>query len=110
MHVDREFSPTDRYEFDFGECSHKLGFAQIDTDQDAAYFGQWANPTTLQIVCYADGDITRMTADNAAEFRAEIVSMRDWHIRNEETFAIDGMCNNAIIAAFQGLFLGDLLH
>ena len=42
------FEPSDRYQFDSGECSAANGYAQIDTGQDAWYFGQWANPHDLK--------------------------------------------------------------
>lgn len=29
-----EFNPTDRYYYDYGQCSTKNGYAQIDTGQD----------------------------------------------------------------------------
>ena len=49
----------ERYHFDFGECSHHLGYAQVDTSQDAPYFGIWTNPTTLTTVSYIEGDVYR---------------------------------------------------
>ena len=37
----------ERYHFDFGECSACNGYAQVDTSQDAPYFGIWTNPMNL---------------------------------------------------------------
>jgi len=111
MRIERTFKPTERYEFDFGMCSSKNGWAQLDTSQDASYFGTWANPNTLEIFSYMEGDITHKTADNADEFKAEILEIADW---NTEVFggkfAIDGMCNDLIIQGFISLGLGHLLH
>ena len=39
MKITREFAPADRYVYDFGLCSYKNGCAQVDTAQDASYFG-----------------------------------------------------------------------
>ena len=49
MKITREFGPGDRYVYDFGLCSYENGWAQVDTAQDASYFGTWANPTRLMI-------------------------------------------------------------
>jgi len=70
------FDPmTDRYEFDFKQCTYKNGWVQCDTYQDASYFGIWANLTDRKIVTYAEGDITRVEADDDAEFRTAMLSM-----------------------------------
>ena len=39
MKITREFCPGDRYTYDFGHCSYENGWAQVDTAQDASYFG-----------------------------------------------------------------------
>jgi hypothetical protein len=36
-----EFAEADRYRYDLNECAD---FAQVDTSQDAAWFGIWACP------------------------------------------------------------------
>uniref|UniRef100_A0A6H1ZY62 Uncharacterized protein n=1 Tax=viral metagenome TaxID=1070528 RepID=A0A6H1ZY62_9ZZZZ len=100
----------DRYALDFNGCSYKKGYAQIDTDQDAWYFGTWANPTTRTIVNYAEGDLTIERAETDAEFASRIRDLAKWNADNGYTFGIDPMCNAAIEAAFRTLGLGDLLH
>jgi hypothetical protein len=52
MKITREFAPADRYLYDFGLCSNASSWAQVDTAQDASYFGTWANPTWLPISNY----------------------------------------------------------
>ena len=47
MKITREFCPGDRYVYDFGLCRYEKGWAQIDTAQDASFFGTWADPTRL---------------------------------------------------------------
>ena len=102
---------TDRYRFDHGECSAERGFAQVDTGQDASYFGTWANPTTRQIVSFAEGDITEQTADTDEEFVAELRAIYDWNVASGHGFkGIDAMLNSDIEAAFRRLGCGDLLH
>ena len=67
----------ERYKYDFGACSPKKGFAQVDTSQDAWYYGNWANPTTLELVSYAEGDVTIKTAETEAEFVEEMRKMEN---------------------------------
>ena len=100
----------DRYLFDFELCHFKKGWAQIDTDQDASYYGNWANPLTRQTVSYIEGDV-RITRHDTDEAYAK--HLRDWAAWSKEaghTFKIDGMCNREIIGAFNALDLSDLLH
>jgi hypothetical protein len=55
-----------RYQFDdllLGE-----GYHQLDSRQDAWYFGTWFNPETLKLVEYAEGDVTEITFDSTEEF------------------------------------------
>lgn len=55
MTITREFAPADRYIYDFKYCSTSNGWAQIDTSQDASYFGQWINPAKRLIFCLLRG-------------------------------------------------------
>lgn len=72
MNVENSFRPdADRYQFDFGECSYAQGFCQIDTTQDASYYGNWINLTSRKAVVYAEGDISRIIFDGDKE-------MVDW--------------------------------
>ena len=43
--------------FDFGRCSINLGWAQVDTTEDASYFGIGTHPDQRIILQYAEGDI-----------------------------------------------------
>ena len=67
MKVTREFCPGDRYTYDFGSCCYEKGWAQVDTAQDASYFGTWANPTRLMIFSYCEGDTTLREAGSPEE-------------------------------------------
>ena len=101
---------ADRYQFDTGMCSAKKGFAQCDTSQDAWYFGIWANPDKRQIVSYAEGDVTVQTADDDAEFVAEIRKAAKFYIDAGYGFKIDPCLSETIKASFKRLGLTDLLH
>ena len=111
MKTIREFAPSDRYRYDFGLCSSKNGFAQVDTSQDASYFGTWANPDRLMIVCYCEGDVIIQTAENKSEFVNEIHNIKKWNTENGHRFiGIDPGFNEALAAKFCDLGLSDLLH
>ena len=100
----------DRYRFDGGECSAKNGYAQIDTKQDAWYYGQWANPSKLRIVAYVEGDVIRQQAESPEEFVEALYKLRDFHNEYDQFLGIDCMLNPDIKAEFEKLGLGELLH
>lgn len=104
------FAPSDRYGYDFKKCTAAGGWAQIDTAQDASYFGQWCNPTTLEYFCYCEGDTTHRQADSAEEFAAFIRELAKWGQETGHGFAIDGMCRPEIIEQFERLGLSEFLH
>lgn len=79
MKITREFAPGDRYRYDFGLCSYANGWAQVDTAQDACYFGTWANPTKLMIFSYCEGDTTLKEAETPEEFAAEQRDIDAWN-------------------------------
>jgi hypothetical protein len=101
------FHPNgERYELDFGECSHRKGFAQIDTRQDAWYYGTWANPETLRIVQFAEGDLSVMDFDSPEEFTTYLRETAEY----EWFIGIDPMTVPSIEDGFARLGLADLLH
>jgi len=102
----------DRYIFDFKLCTTKKGWAQIDTGQDAWYFGIWANPFKLMIVTYAEGDLIVKTTENKEEFVNELKSIKDFYDKNSEGFkGIDpGLSNKKLKQEFVNLGLESYLH
>lgn len=112
MTVERRFLPDiDRYHFDFGECSYEKGFAQIDTDQDAPWFGQWCSPSALLIVSYAEGDLTIRSCADSAEFAEALRALSRWEAEQGRSPArIDPGLQPAMREAFEALGLADLLH
>jgi len=102
---------ADRYKYDMGPCSTRAGFAQVDTGQDASYFGTWANPERLIIVCYCEGDVTIDRHDTPEGFARAIRELKAWNEESGHGFkGIDAMMVDSIKEGFQGLGLGDLLH
>jgi len=111
MIIEREFAPADRYKYDWGLCSAKNGFAQVDTGQDAEYYGTWANPFKLIIFNYCEGDTTFQQAESKEEFVKTMIELKKWQDESGHGFkGIDCMCKENIEKEFIGLGLGDLLH
>ena len=101
----------ERYAFDFGKCSYANGYAQVDTSQDAPYYGIWTNPTELTILSYCEGDVTTETAENVAEYVIAIQKLKAWHEDNGIRFiGIDALADNDLKARFTEIGLADLLH
>jgi hypothetical protein len=111
MKIERTFISADRYLFDFGECSFKNGFAQIDTTQDASYYGIWANPVNLEIVSYCEGDVYKEKAENPQEFAERILQIKSF-LENlgHRLLGIDTGTRENMANKFRSLGLGDLLH
>ena len=101
-----------RYYYDFGPCHFSKGWAQLDTAQDASYFGNWINPITLRAFSYCEGDLTTVECESEAEFVEHVrEAMRFYRVERGETgAAIDGMCSERIIEALKRMGLGEFLH
>ena len=114
MKTTSEFiSMTDRYTFDFGRCSYERGFCQVDTSQDAWFFGRWANPYRLVAVAYTEGDLDVFQCDTAEEFTGLLRGWNDTEQRyTGRHIRIDlGLTQrDAMRAKFDALGLADLLH
>ena len=111
METTREFHPADRYLYDFGICSIKNGFAQVDTSQDASYFGTWADPIRLIIFSYLEGDCITQTFQRQEDFAREIRNIKRFNNENGFRFiGIDPGFNETLKVAFVNIGLRDLLH
>ncbi|MBN2053275.1 hypothetical protein JW905_00040 [bacterium] len=111
MKIERSFKSIDRYYFDVGHCSYSRGWAQVDTGQDAWYFGTWANPARRMIVNYCEGDITIKTAETDDEFCAALREIKEWNDEQGHGFkGIDPGFNVLLRELFVNLGLEDLLH
>ncbi len=107
----REFCPGDRYRYDFGLCSSSNGFAQVDTQQDASYYGTWANPEKLIVFSYTEGDCCTTVCDNVEEFKKEMYDIKQWNEENGWKFyGVDPGLNDAAVKKWEDIGLGELLH
>lgn len=106
MKITRKFTEcSNRYAFDFGECSYANGWAQVDTPQDASYFGTWCNPTTYEMLQFSEGDVTHTKCEDPVEFANEI---DDFCATFEGK--IDAGLGEGMEQLFVGLGMGHLLH
>lgn len=111
MKTTRLFAEGDRYLYDFGPCSYTNGFAQLDTAQDASYFGTWVSPGSLKLVNYCEGDITIHEAESAAELAAHIAELARWNIRQGyKAIRIDPGLDPAMRQALIDIGLREYLH
>ena len=81
----------ERYALDFGECTARKGFAQVDTRDDAWYFGQWVSVRALRFVSYVEGDLTVIDFETAAEMRAFISEVAS----GDDFIGIDTLCRRS---------------
>ena len=67
---------AERYTYDFQLCTYNEGWAQLDTSQDASYFGTWINPVKRKILNYCEGDVTVVTVDTDEELVTEVADIK----------------------------------
>lgn len=101
---------ADRYVFDFKHCTPEKGYSQADTDQDASYYGHWANPFDFKLVSYVEGDVTIEEADTKEEFISLMRRLDKWCKSNDDELNIDTMCDEKQKEQWHKLGLKDLLH
>lgn len=107
----RGFEPMgDRYRYDFERCRYRDGWAQIDTRQDASYFGTWANPLTLELQSYCEGDTTRTKCESEEDFKAELLKTIEWNKEQGYWIGIDAGGAGPIFDAFTRMGFGEYLH
>jgi hypothetical protein len=111
MQTQRYYKQSDRVKFDFDLCHFKRGYAQVDTSQDAIYFGTWANPEKLAIITYCEGDVTIQQAETPAEFAEELRHIKAWNEEHGHGFkGIDDMGQLSIRNGFIAAGIADLLY
>lgn len=105
------FEPMgDRYKYDFRQCTSDKGWAQVDTKQDASYFGTWANPLTFELMSYCEGDTTHTKCETEQEFIHKMAELIAWNQERGYFIGVDGMCRDNIIQAFTRMGFKDALH
>ena len=114
MKVERDFILNGvRYEYDFGMCAPDNDYAQVDTAQDASYFGMWTNPFDYKIVTFAEGDLTIQTAESLEEYVKAVKNLKVAYGSERETeayFGIDTMLRDRLTKRFKEIGLNEVLH
>jgi hypothetical protein len=105
----------DRYKYDCEKCQLSDGWAQLDSKQDASYYGQWANPLTLELQRYCEGDTARTKCDSEADFIAELTKCIEWNKEAGCWIGIDPgwpgqQITERITEAFTRMGFGEYLH
>lgn len=108
--ITREFAPADRYIYDFKYCAYANGWAQIDTSQDASYYGTWTNPAQRQIFSYCEGDTTLTQCETDAEYVQALHELVEWNRGAGYWRGIDPGFAPAMREQFTRLGLDSLLH
>ena len=70
-----EHAAADRYLYD---CNLPGDFAQLDTSEDASYYGNWASAKRLTLFSYCEGDCTTTTCETPEEFQAEMAKFQSF--------------------------------
>jgi hypothetical protein len=115
--ITRDFAPADRYLYDFNVLTIAKGWAQLDTRQDAPYFGTWINPTRREIFCYLEGDTILTKCDSDAELQIQLRITEQWNLnqgyrpfRNGKAIGIDPGFSEELKAACVAAGLAEYLH
>jgi len=107
MRVERNHISGDRYQFDFILCTSKLGWVQIDTSQDASYFGNWFNPVSRTFVSFTEGDLTMTACENDMQLIAELLRIMQFYDTDEQPVMLDPGFNLDVIRLLVQLGLTD---
>lgn len=100
----------ERYKYDFRTCTPAKGWAQLDTRQDAPYYGTWVNPFSLEIFNYCEGDLFHTQGEGVADFIQALTETIDWNKNAGYWLGIDPMGRDEIRSAFVVLGFRDALH
>ena len=83
--ITTQFYPSgDRYMFD-----GLYGNYQIDSSQDAWYFGMWINPKEKSISIYAEGDFTKKKFLDTESLLLELLKISEFHKDSETPVTVD---------------------
>ena len=110
MNTTKSFANCDRYVFDFKYCHYKKGYAQLDTTEDANYFGNWVNFKSYEIISYVEGDIIIKKCDDEDEFKKELLNQVTWFKNNDSFKGIDLMDSKEIKEDFKKLNLDNSFY
>ena len=106
--IEREHAPGDRYRYDHGLPAD---FAQLDTSEDASYYGNWASAQRRVLFSYCEGDCTTTVCTTDEEFKAEIQKFTDFCDRiGYRFFGVDPGLKPGAKKPWDAMGLAHLLH
>lgn len=98
-----------RYDYDFSLSSTE--WAQVDTPQDASYFGVWVNPFLMRVLTYVEGDSTVLQAETGADLTSYLRRLEALYKESDrELPKIDPGFNDSLRDEFVRLGLEDMIH
>lgn len=98
--ITRSFeSMADRYKFDLS-LSTSEGWAQLDSGQDASYYGQWVNPFERKTFAFVEGDKILVEYDTDQEFIEGLKETQDWDLEHTGKTGIDPGFNEGLRQKF----------
>jgi hypothetical protein len=101
----------ERYKYDFRVLTYQKGWAQIDTKQDASYYGTWTNPERRELFSYCEGDTCLTKCDTDTDYVQAIRECAEWNKSAGYWIGIDpGYGTGQMRDLFVNLGLEDLLH
>lgn len=109
INTQRTFRPSSRYEFD-RDLNEGIGWTQVDTEQDASYFGNWTNPTERSWFSYTEGDICIVTCDTDEDYIAYVNETMNWYLLRENRRPFFDFLSPAIKAEFERLGLQEWFY
>jgi len=101
---------AERYQFDFVKCKPSKGYSQVDTEQDASYYGHWANPFTFELVGFVEGEVTIQQAETKQEFIDLMLKTAKFYKDTDDELNIDPMLEEDQRQEWKNLGLTHLLH
>ena len=84
-------------------------WGQMDTAQDAWYYGMWTSPAERRVIEFAEGDISDTVCTTDREYVDAVRAAVEFHQRNESWKWIDPW-RDAVRDSLEKLGLGNLLH
>lgn len=106
----RDFTPFgDRYDHD-KKFTAATGWAQVDTYQDASYFGVWTNPTSFEIFTFCEGDRTLERCADAEDYKNSLRTCLEFYDNRDRPTKIDAVFEPELAGKFTELGFADRIH
>ena len=110
MKTKRSFEPNlNRYYFD-GKYSCSKGWAQMDTHQDAPYYGHWFNPFERRFISFMESDVCVIVFDDDDEMKKYMDDEKEYHRNNKSKCRLDPGFNEELRQKIKDLGMEEFLY